>query len=464
MEMSVTICKIFMDEYSKPCKMESQNEAETQHKKSIRSVQGNFKQILNLQHELCQLANEINWSRFEVVFEGCYSSQMGAPAKAVRLMVGLHYLKYMFNESDESVVERWTENPYWQYFCGFDFMQHECPIHPTTLVKWRQRVGARRLEQMLKETVELAVLSRHVTRHQLKKVTVDTTVQEKAVAYPTDARLYQKARCRLVKLAKKREIPLRQSYSRVGKHCLIKQSRYANARQFKRARSCTRKLRTYLGRVIRDIERKSKYFDGELSTMLKRAKRIHQQRRTDKHKLYSLDAPEVSCIAKGKAHKRFEFGSKISITTSNRGNWILGVHRVNGNRHDSKTLAACIKQTERITGVRCVDIFADKGYRGSNYKGNAAVYIAGTSNKDLPRSLRLRKKRRSAVEPKIGHLKSDNRLGRNYLRHKTGDIINAILAASGANLRKLLRRFYYELLECWLNLRIQIKTSAEVAI
>ena len=437
-------------------------------KRSIKNqfdlFRANLKQILNLQHELCMLADQIDWQQFETVFEDCYSQQMGAPAKAVRLMVGLHYLKYMFNESDESVVERWVENPYWQYFCGFELMQHECPIHPTTLVKWRQRVGAKRIEQMLKETIDLISRQKQVTKHQLKKVTVDTTVQEKAIAYPTDARLYHKARCRLVKLAHARGINLRQSYQRIGKNCFIRQSRYANARQFKRAGKSTSKLRTYLGRVIRDIERKAENLDEKLLLMLNRAKRIYHQKRTDKHKLYSLDAPEVSCIAKGKAHKRFEFGSKISITTTNEGNWIVGVYRIKGNRHDSKTLSACIAQTERLTGVKVLDAFVDKGYRGSDYDGPGKVHIAGTSNRGLPRSIRKRKKRRSAIEPKIGHLKSDNRLGRNYLKHKSGDLINAILSASGANLRKLLRVFYYALADLWLKLRIVIKKSTEVAV
>jgi IS5 family transposase len=174
----------------------------------------------------------------------------------------------MFNESDESVVERWVENPYWQFFCGYEYMQHECPIHPTTMVKWRQRVGAEQLEAMLTETLEMAVRGGHVTKHQLSKVTADTTVQEKAVAYPTDARLYQKARCRLVTLAAKHGIKLWQSYERVGKYEFIRQSRYANAQQFRRAAKCTRKLRTYLGRVIRDIERNVKNADEELSIML----------------------------------------------------------------------------------------------------------------------------------------------------------------------------------------------------
>jgi len=422
----------------------------------------NFNQILNLDHELCQLAKAIDWPKFESGFASCYSSDMGAPAKAVRLMVGMHYLKYMFNESDESVVEHWVENPYWQFFCGYEYMQHKCPIHPTTMVKWRQRVGAERLEAMLTETLEMAVRGGHVTTHQLSKVTADTTVQEKAVAYPTDARLYQKARCRLVKLAVKRGIKLRQSYERVGKYEFIKQSRYANAQQFRRAAKCTRKLKTYLGRVIRDIERNAGTMDDELSTILKRARRIHQQSREDKNKLYSLDAPEVSCIAKGKAHKKFEFGCKISLVVSNVGDWILGVRRVEGNRHDSKTLAAAITQAERISGVKVGEIFADKGYRGWDYEGPAKIHIVGTSNRDLPRSTRKRKKRRSAIEP-IGHLKSDHRMNRNYLKHAAGDEINAILAACGANMRKLLRKLSHALMELWLKLQILLQSPAQAA-
>ena len=152
----------------------------------------NFKQILNPDHQLCTLADAIDWSGFDGQFADCYSDDMGRPGNAIRLMVGLHYLKHAFDESDESVIDRWIENPYWQYFCGFDHMQHQCPIHPTSMVKWRQRVGAEKLESLLAETIRIALKDKQVTSQQLRKVTVDTTVQEKAIAFPTDARLYTK--------------------------------------------------------------------------------------------------------------------------------------------------------------------------------------------------------------------------------------------------------------------------------
>lgn len=269
-------------------------------------------QILNLNHPLIRLSERIDWSRLESKLSDLYTAGPGQPPLPTRLLAGLHYLKYAFNESDESVVERWVENPYWQYFCGYEYLQHELPLHPTSLVKWRHRVGDK-LEVLLGETIELAGQLKLLKRSELKHVNVDTTVQEKAMAFPTDARLYHKARVVLVREARRRGIELRQSYVRVGKRALLQQSRYAHARQMKRACGQTRKLKTYLGRVIRDIERKAADPDSDLMTLLNQAKRIHTQRRHDKDKRYSMHAPEVKCIAKGKAHKRYEFGNKVAL-------------------------------------------------------------------------------------------------------------------------------------------------------
>jgi IS5 family transposase len=180
-----------------------------------------FSQILNPDHPLIVLADKIDWSRFEVAFADCYSADMGAPAKAIRLMVGLHYLKHAFNESDESLLERWVENPYWQYFCGFETMQHEVPLHPTSLVKWRQRVGAEKLALLLTETVTLALTDNHVTKSELAQVNVDTTVQEKNITHPTDSKLYHTAVSKLVQSAKARNVKLRQTYHRVAKRAAI---------------------------------------------------------------------------------------------------------------------------------------------------------------------------------------------------------------------------------------------------
>jgi IS5 family transposase len=410
--------------------------------------QANLKQILNPKHSLCLLADAIDWPDFDSHFADCYSDDMGRPGNAIRLMVGLHYLKHAFDESDESVIERWVENPYWQYFCGFDYMQHECPIHPTSMVKWRQRVGAEKLESLLAETIRIALEHKQVTSQQLRKVTVDTTVQEKAIAFPTDARLYTKMLLRLVNLSKKRGIQLRQTYIRKAPQLLKQQGRYAHARQFKRSRRCTKTLHTLLGRVVRDIGRKAVEIDPQLQEYLERAEKLLSQTRKSKNKLYSIDAPEVECISKGKAHKRYEFGCKVTVTTTNESNWVVGIQALHGNPFDGHTLAGAIEQVERITGRGVKEAFVDRGYRGHDYTGDGQVYITGQRGKGKAGpALRKRKKRRSAVEPKIGHLKSDNRMNRNYLKGAEGDRINTILAGTGANIRKLLAAFWPALLE-----------------
>jgi transposase, IS5 family len=402
-----------------------------------------FRQILNLDHPLCRLADSIDWPVFDRSFADSYSEDMGRPGNAIRLMVGLHYLKHAFNESDESVLDRWVENPYWQYFCGYEYMQHELPIHPTSLVKWRQRVGAERLEVLLAETIRLALERRQVTVQQIRKVTVDTTVQEKAIAFPTDARLYTKMLLRLVNLAKQRGLALRQSYIRTAPKLLKQQGRYAHAKQFKRARKCTKTLHTLMGRVVRDIGRKIAVMDDKLATFMERAQKLLTQTQQSKEKIYSIDAPEVECISKGKAHKRYEFGCKVSVALTNERNWIVGVQALHGNPYDGHTLAGAIEQVERVIGRSVMETFVDQGYRGHDYTGAAQVHITGRKGPEpAGPALRKRKKRRSAVEPKIGHLKSDNRMGRNFLKGERGDRINALLAGVGANLRKLLAAFW----------------------
>ena len=211
--------------------------------------------IINLEHPLYRLADKINWVRLEANIDQVYGSGCGQPALPSRLLAGLHYLKYTFNESDESVVDRWIENPYWQYFCGFEQLQHELPLHPTSMTRWRNRVGDK-LEFLLEEIVNVAIETKALKRRALKHVNVDTTVHEKAIAFPTDARLYHKMRVTLVREAHKRGINLRQSFKKMGKKAFIMQGRYASAKQMKRAAKQTRKLKTYLGRLTRDIQRK----------------------------------------------------------------------------------------------------------------------------------------------------------------------------------------------------------------
>jgi transposase, IS5 family len=352
--------------------------------------------------------------------------------------VGLHYLKHAFNHSDESVLATWVENPYWQAFCGFDTMQHEPPVHSTALVKWRKRVGAEKLALLLKETIEQAVAEEEITPTELQQVIVDTTVQEKNITYPTDSKLYLKAITKLAAAAKHRQVTLRQTYLRVSKRMAAQIGRYAHAKQFKRMRQGLKKMRTWVGRIIRDVSRKLPVPDVCLGMLLDLCKRLYAQQPTDKHKLYSLHEPEVECISKGKARQRYEFGQKVSIATTNRGNWIVGAQLCSGNPYDGHTLEATMKSIEANTGVAITHAYVDKGYRGHNYQGSATIHIAGSSNRGLTRTMIRRKRRRSAVEPKIGHLKRENRLGRCFLSGLAGDAINVVLAAAGSNLRKLL--------------------------
>lgn len=275
---------------------------------------------------------------------------------------------------------------------------------------------------------------------EIERVNVDTTGQEKAIAFPTDARLYDKARRTLVKAARSRHIPLRQSYVRVGKRALFQQSRYRVARQLKRARKHTRKLRPYLGRVIRDIERKFPQPDTVMKTLLERATQIFQQQRNDTNKLYSMHAPEVECIGKGKVHKRYEFGCKVVLVTTSQTNWIVGAMAVHGNPYDGATLVGAIEQTHRLSGQHPQQASVDKGFRGqTHHPSGLTVLVAGTRR--FTGTLRRWLKRRSAIEPVISHAKHDHGLNRNHLKGKDGDRINTVLAACGFNLRKLWRFF-----------------------
>ncbi len=398
-------------------------------------------QILNLSHPLCRLADQINWPRLEEKIEVVYGDGCGHPALPTRLLAGLHYLKYTFNESDESVVERWVENPYWQYFCGYEQLQHKLPLHPTTLVKWRNRVGDM-LESLLEEILNVAIETKALKRHALKHVNVDTTVHEKAIAFPTDARLYHKMRITLVREAHKRQINLRQSFKKVGKKAFIMQGRYASAKQMKRAGKQTRKLKTYLGRLTRDIKRKTPLMDEHLTQLIERSTALLKQKRHDKNKIYSVHEPAVHCIAKGKIHKRYEFGSKVSIVSTSKDNWVVSAQSLD-NPYDGHTLESALNHVTQLTGITPEHAYCDMGYRGHGIKEKTKVHLVGKIPKRATKALRKWMKRRAAVEPIIGHLKSDYRLNRNHLKGKEGDRANTVLAAAAYNMAKLLAWFYW---------------------
>lgn len=412
-------------------------------KSPVHERQGNLfrvelARIIDRGHGLVKLAEAVDWHRLDEMFGSTYCPDNGRPGVSTRLMVALHYLKYTHNLSDEEVVACWVENPYWQYFSGMKWFEHDVPIDPSSMTRWRKRIGEAGAEGLLRETLEAGLKIKAVKPHQLKRVNVDTTVQEKEIRFPTDARLYDRARQRLAEAAKDRGISLRQNYNRKSKHALYMQSRYAHAQQMQRARQCTRKLKTYLGRVIRDIERNYQKPDEPLRNLLEIGRKIFHQQRTDKNKTYSVHAPEVECISKGKAHKRYEFGCKVSVAATSRGGWFVGAQAVHGNPYDGHTLSDALSQVERM-GIRPEQAFVDMGYRGHNYAGPVEVHVDKRHRGRTAKSLWRWMKRRAAIEPGIGHLKREHRMDRNRLKGKEGDCINAILSAAGMNFSKLLR-------------------------
>ena len=404
-------------------------------------------QIIDMNHALVKLAVRIDWGFLEDRFDAVYVDGPGRPALPTRLMAGLAILKSMHNLSDEALCDRWVENPYFQIFCGEEFFQHKLPFDRSSITRWRQRMGEEKLTALLQESLSVATRTGAAKPSDFSKLTIDTTVQPKNVMFPTDAKLLHRARERLVRLARANGIRLRQTYVRVGKYALIKHQRYAHAHQFKRANRALRTLKTQLGRVIRDIGRRIKGKE-ELETLFERplhlSNRVHRQdRRQRGPKVYSLHAPEVECIGKGKPHRPYEFGVKVSVATPvfrpRGGQFVAHVQALPGNPYDGHSLARVLPAIEKQLGNQPSRIIADAGYRG--HKAPPAyrlkVYTQGQKRR-VTQQIRRELKRRSAVEPVIGHLKSDHRMDRNYLAGRTGDAINAVLAAVGYNFRLLL--------------------------
>lgn len=397
-----------------------------------------LEEILDKTHGLYQLANRLNWDYLVNAYGPCYSENKGRPGIPIRVIAGLHYLKYLENESDESIVEKFRENPYWQYFCGFDTFQHRFPCHPTTLVKWRKKVGIEGVEKLLEETINTAKREALLPEKLCRGLNIDTTVQEKAVTFPTDSKLFYKMREKLVVLAKDRGIKLRQSYARLAKHALRKQYQYRHAGQMKRAGREMRRLKIFLRRVTRDIERKVSIKDPALRDSLKLSWRLLNQQKNDKKKLYSLHAPEVECIAKGKVHKKYEFGAKVSIATTCQEPWVVAIEAVHGNPYDGHTLKSAFKKAQKNTSIKADYLFVDKGYRGkAHYPKGVKVFVSGS--RGLKGIFKKLLRGRSGIEPIIGHLKQDHRLNRNYLLGEAGDKINAVLSGCAFNLKKILR-------------------------
>lgn len=397
--------------------------------------------ILDMSHNLCVTADLLDWSLFRESFDKEFPSKTGRPATPSRLIAGLLYLKALYNLSDKQLVRTWVENPYWQYFCGEQYFQHKFPLNSSVLSKWRKRIGAEGMERLLLGMLDVAKREGLLDKRELLRVNIDTTVQEKYVRHPLDSQLYYRSRCQLVDLAAKYFIPLRQSYRFKAKEALFRAQGYGHAKQYRRMHKQVKVLKNYLGRVCRDIERyctQTQFVAEDLMQALCHANRLLSQQKRDKNKLYSLHAPEVECISKGKARKRYEFGVKVSFVTTSKQGWVLAAKALHGNPHDGHTLSESIDAAIKNTGVMPEYGFVDRGYRGHS-ETRLQVFMSG-QRRGVTKSIKRWLKRRSAIEPVIGHMKQSHGLATNRLKGKVGDQINALSAAIGYNFALLLNK------------------------
>jgi transposase, IS5 family len=391
--------------------------------------------LLNPDHPLYLLAEEIDWEAMEIEFKQYYS-HTGRPAHPVRLMVGLLILKQINNLGDETVVEKWVENPYYQNFCGVVTFQWSAPIEPSDLVHFRKRIGEKGAEYILRHSIEL-----HGEAALEDEVIPDTSVQEKAIRYPTDSRMHERVIEYLWRIAESEGIKVKQSYRRMVPRWMIVQSRRRSKGQVKQSDKARRKLRTAAGRLMRDICRKLS--EDQLLVHNERLaflQSILDQRPGGEDHIYSVHAPEVACIAKGKVHPKYEFGSKVSIIITKTTNIIVGALNFQGNPYDGHTLEPALDQCEDLTDQRPRLAIGDLGYRGRRFIGGTEILHPGSSKKNLTpyqkRKRRERLKRRQAIEPIIGHLKSRFGLKRNWLNGTEGDQFNLYMATAAFNLKK----------------------------
>lgn len=394
--------------------------------------------FIDTRHELVLLADKIDWDYFEKELAGFYS-QVGRPSMPIRLMVGCLLLKRIYNLGDETLAESWRMNPYMQYFCGMTHFEHKFPCDPSDFVHFRKRIGEKGVEKIFAYSVLI-----HGKKAQEKQVLSDTTVQENNTTFPTDAKLAKRVIDKCNALAQRTGLDQRQSYTRVSKQLVRDTFNSKHPKRAVKARKASKKLKTIAGRLIRELERE---LTPEQLIQHQEAldfyKQILNQKRTDKNKIYSINKPFTSCIAKGKAHKQYEFGNKVGLLTTSKTLIITAIKAFEGNPHDSKTIEPLLEQVTQNELTLPNEVIYDRGGRGQKQIGD--TIISTPDNRPLKRDSeyqkrkkRMKFRRRAAIEPVIGHLKTDFRMGQNYLHGAISPQINAFLAAAGWNLKKMM--------------------------
>ena len=408
--------------------------------------------FIDMNHELVLLSKQIDWEAVESEFAEYYCADNGRPSVPIRKMVGMLLLKNIYNLSDEGVVARWMENPYMQYFTGEKVFQKRPPMNPIDLTKFRKRIGTIGAEKIFK--ISLLVNAKEITGKEMKLVMIDSTVQEKNITFPTDTKLYRKIIARVLKMARKEDIELRRTYTRELKALKLKVRFMNHPTRMKEGKKAVKRIRTITRALVGDITRKMN--EHQLSMYGKDLElfvRVINQERNDKDKVYSLHEPEVQCISKGKDHKKYEFGNKSAIAKTRSG-LIVSALAFLGNPYDGHTLSAHLEQIRRLTGYAPEEAVTDRGYRGKKEVGRTKINIpiSGTPGQSYYQKTKARKKfqKRAGIEPVIGHLKSDHRMIRNFLKGTRGDAINTLMAAAAYNMRHWMNKNALSSFVSWL--------------
>ena len=399
-------------------------------------------------HRIVILADSIDWQGLEKAFPELTTYCFGRPKLHPRLVLGLMMIQYLFDLSDRGVIERWVENPYYQYFCGCEYFENEVPMHHSGLSKWRGRLHKNGVSKILAETIRVGEKTKAVRKNSFKQVIFDTTVQPKNITHPTDSKLYHRTITQVARLAKGNNVKLKQTFKKASKQALVMAGRYLHARQSKRARVQIKKLKVMSGRILRDFKRKASpevLNNGFVKKQVETMEKIITQKKEDKNKIYSLHEPGVECIAKGKVHKKYEFGCKVAIACTAKECFIIDSQAIHGNPYDGHTLEESVKRAQKNTNHAIEVAIADKGYKGVSLE-KIKTLLSG--NKELSKEEKRLVSRRQAIEPIIGHCKREHRLGINRLKKIIGDVTNSVFSAIGYNLKAILNAITNKLAQC----------------